>query len=350
MTSTDPFAPLVARYRQRLPRRLAEIEQLLRGVEGGDSAALEQLRVVAHRLAGSGGTYGFPAISTAGHALEESLSADVPARARDLLDALEAAAWPAAGCQAAVAPGPSPLRSSSRGRILLAEDDPDTVGAIRHRLEAAGFEVVHCADGAAAVRAFEQGGVSLCVLDIRLVGALDGLEVLARIRAHSATTPVVMVTAREREADVLRAFSLGADDYVTKPFRPRELEARLERQLAAARERARRAADSPGVIQGAFSGAGLLELAQMLAGSGRSGRLWIRAEAVTGSLLLAEGRLSGARGPGATTTATALKLLAVPEGEFEFVPGPPDSARGVLLDSLLLEAARRRDEDALTAA
>src|SRR5256885_10788939 len=100
--------------------------------------------------------------------------------------------------------------------ILLVEDEAELARLVARELEAAGYEVERVGDGEAALRAVERGAPDLIVLDWMLPG-LDGLEVLRRVRAHSAV-PVLMLTARAEEVDRVVGLEVGADDYLTKPF------------------------------------------------------------------------------------------------------------------------------------
>jgi DNA-binding response OmpR family regulator len=115
------------------------------------------------------------------------------------------------------------------------EDDRVTASLIRHRLEKDGFEVVHYDDGQVAYNAVEGGAsFSLAIVDVKLPG-MDGFELLQRVRElrHSSDTPVIMLTSMGREADIVRGFELGANDYVLKPFSAVELLARIHRSLGA---------------------------------------------------------------------------------------------------------------------
>ncbi|MDH5549462.1 MAG: response regulator [Gemmatimonadota bacterium] len=116
--------------------------------------------------------------------------------------------------------------------MLVAEDDRVTATLVRHRLERAGFEVVHCESGTLALEAAEQVTFGLCISDIRMPG-LDGFELVKRLRAlpQYEAVPILMLTSLGREEDIVRAFSLGASDYMTKPFSPVELLARVQRLL-----------------------------------------------------------------------------------------------------------------------
>lgn len=109
-------------------------------------------------------------------------------------------------------------------RILLVDDDPTVRGVVSDYLRAAGHEVVEAGDGLAAL----EGGTDqdLIILDLMLPG-IDGLEVFRRLRARGVETPVIMLTAKGSEADRVLGLELGADDYLAKPFSPRELVLRV---------------------------------------------------------------------------------------------------------------------------
>ena len=111
------------------------------------------------------------------------------------------------------------------GMILVVEDEPAIAAAVAARLESAGHEVEVCHDGADAVTRCRDLDPDLVVLDLLLPG-LDGLEVCRRIQTERRV-PVVMLTARDDETDMLIGIAVGADDYLTKPFSPRELVARV---------------------------------------------------------------------------------------------------------------------------
>ena len=110
-------------------------------------------------------------------------------------------------------------------RILVIEDDETIAHAVAERLRSAGFTVDLAADGPSGVDAAARMPPDLVVLDLMLPG-LDGLEVCRRIQRDSRV-PVLMLTARDDEAEVLVGLAVGADDYLTKPFSPRELVARI---------------------------------------------------------------------------------------------------------------------------
>jgi len=114
-------------------------------------------------------------------------------------------------------------------RILIVDDEPKIVRVLRGYLEVAGFQVVAAYDGTEALAAFRNEAPDLIVLDLMLP-EIDGLDVARAIRRES-DVPIIMLTARVDEADRLIGLELGADDYVTKPFSPREVVARVRAVL-----------------------------------------------------------------------------------------------------------------------
>jgi DNA-binding response OmpR family regulator len=109
--------------------------------------------------------------------------------------------------------------------ILLAEDDIAIRELLLHHLERDGFQPIVAQDGHQALRAI-RAGVTLALIDIGLPG-VDGFEIARTLRREGDTTPVIFITARVEEVDRIIGFELGADDYITKPFSPREVLARV---------------------------------------------------------------------------------------------------------------------------
>ena len=114
-------------------------------------------------------------------------------------------------------------------RILLVEDEVSLVETVRYALEREGFIVDVAADGREALDRFGEAGADLIILDLMLP-KVSGLDVCRRVREVS-TVPIVMVTAKDSEADKVAGLELGADDYVTKPFSMRELVSRVRAHL-----------------------------------------------------------------------------------------------------------------------
>jgi two-component system response regulator MprA len=116
--------------------------------------------------------------------------------------------------------------------VLLAEDDPDVQNLVRYVLEAEGYAVEVCADGEAALQRCLAEPPDLLVLDV-MMPRLTGFEVLARLRGGGiGELPVLVLSARGSEADIVTGFDLGVADYVTKPFMLGELRARVRTLLA----------------------------------------------------------------------------------------------------------------------
>jgi two-component system response regulator RegX3 len=114
-------------------------------------------------------------------------------------------------------------------RILVVEDEESFSDPLSYLLRKEGYDVQVAADGQQALEDFERGGADLVLLDLMLPG-LPGTEVCRRLRAHS-TVPIIMLTAKDSEIDIVVGLELGADDYVTKPYSSRELLARVKAVL-----------------------------------------------------------------------------------------------------------------------
>ena len=114
-------------------------------------------------------------------------------------------------------------------KILLVDDDPDLLAVTGFALQQAGFLVVKAADGAAGLDAFQRERPDLAVLDINMPN-LNGFDLAQKLRERSRI-PILMLTARSEEEDVVRALSQGADDYLSKPFSPKILVARIRALL-----------------------------------------------------------------------------------------------------------------------
>lgn len=114
-------------------------------------------------------------------------------------------------------------------RILVVDDDTALAEMIGIVLRTEGFDTVFCADGAQAVETWRAERPDLVLLDLMLPG-MDGIEVCTRVRAESGV-PIIMLTARTDTADVVKGLESGADDYMVKPFNPKELVARIKTRL-----------------------------------------------------------------------------------------------------------------------
>jgi len=116
------------------------------------------------------------------------------------------------------------------GYILVVDDEPAIVTVVRERLEREGFTVQAVASGEEALTHMDADPADLVVLDVMLPG-IDGFEVLRRLRSAGNTVPVIVLTARDEDVDKIVGLELGADDYLVKPFNPRELSARIRAVL-----------------------------------------------------------------------------------------------------------------------
>jgi two-component system, OmpR family, response regulator MtrA len=121
-------------------------------------------------------------------------------------------------------------------RILVADDDVDIRELVEFKLATLGHDIVAVSDGAAAIESCRQHRPDLAVLDVMMPG-MSGLDAVRAIRADPALSdlPVILLTARAQESDLETGFGSGADDYVTKPFSPRELATRVQALLSRAR-------------------------------------------------------------------------------------------------------------------
>lgn len=137
-------------------------------------------------------------------------------------------------------------------RILLVDDDQSIALALRGYLELAGFEVLEAGNGEEALSVARSARPDLLVLDLMLPG-IDGFEVTKALRADEglAGTPILMLTARVDDVDKILGLELGADDYVTKPFNPREVVARVKALLRRSAARRESTPQSPSAANGA---------------------------------------------------------------------------------------------------
>lgn len=124
---------------------------------------------------------------------------------------------------------------STAARVLLVDDDRELTAMLAQYLGREGFEVECMHDGAGILERITGGGIDLIILDIMLPGR-NGLDVLQELRRRAQAPPVLMLTARGDDVDRIVGLELGADDYLPKPFNPRELAARLRAVLRRARE------------------------------------------------------------------------------------------------------------------
>lgn len=122
-------------------------------------------------------------------------------------------------------------------KVLVVDDEKDILDLVRHHLEKEGFHCLQASNGGAALRLARESRPDLLILDLMLPG-LDGLEVCRRLRRESPTArlPIIMLTAKAEEVDRVVGLEVGADDYIVKPFSPRELVARVKAILRRTQE------------------------------------------------------------------------------------------------------------------
>jgi DNA-binding response OmpR family regulator len=127
------------------------------------------------------------------------------------------------------------MSSPAQPRVLVADDDSDIRDLVEFKLTQAGYAVEAVPDGLSAWASFEQDPPQLVVLDVMMPG-LSGIDVLRRIRqSDHASVPVLLLSAKSRDSDVDTGFAVGADDYIIKPFSPRELLQRVNGMLTGVR-------------------------------------------------------------------------------------------------------------------
>jgi phosphate regulon transcriptional regulator PhoB len=119
-----------------------------------------------------------------------------------------------------------------KGKILVVEDDRDIVEMVEYNLKQEGYTAIHAYNGEKGIELAEEGKPDLIILDLMLP-AIDGFEVCKRLKQQPSTSriPIIILSAKSRETDKVVGLELGADDYVTKPFSPRELLARIKAVL-----------------------------------------------------------------------------------------------------------------------
>lgn len=116
---------------------------------------------------------------------------------------------------------------TGRATILLAEDDTILAFMLKDALENEGYKVIHCADGQTAIDTFDKDKFDICLLDVMMPGK-DGYTVAKKIRRQTDTIPILFLTTKSMEADRLKGYDTGADDYIAKPFSMAELLKKIE--------------------------------------------------------------------------------------------------------------------------
>jgi DNA-binding response OmpR family regulator len=163
--------------------------------------------------------------------------------------------------------------------ILVVDDEPAIVTVVRERLEREGFRVWAVASGEEALAHLGTEPADLVVLDVMLPG-IDGFEVLRRLRGAGDTVPVIVLTARDEDVDKIVGLELGADDYLAKPFNPRELSARIRAVLR--RQAELRALQARVALEGTVVGEGpTLSEVQGLRFDHSHRQAWFRGQSLT---------------------------------------------------------------------
>ena len=244
----DLLKPLRGMYLAQLRERTESVEAFLGHCRGGRVTADERavMQRQAHKLAGSGTTYGFPLITQTARALDEALQASPPAEpsalaglTESLLNACgQALLSVERGSQdTSVRPGTTPPPAAvalppGAKTVLIADDDPVILDLLALKFGQRGVRVLLASDGETALRLAFENRPDLVLLD-RMMPGLDGISVLRQLRENDATRsiPVIFLTAKRQEQDILEGFRLGVADYVIKPFLPEEVLARSLRLL-----------------------------------------------------------------------------------------------------------------------
>ncbi len=244
----DLLKPLRGMYLAQLRERTESVEAFLGHCREGrvtaDENAVMQRQV--HKLAGSGTIYGFPLITQTARALDEALQASSPTSpsalaslTESLLNACgQALLSVERGSQdPAVRPGARPpaapiTPSADAKTVLIADDDPVILDLLALKFGQRGIHVLLASDGEAALKSARENLPDLALLD-RMMPGLDGLAVLSQLREDPVTRhiPVIFLTAKRQEQDILEGFRKGVADYVIKPFLPEEVLARSLRLL-----------------------------------------------------------------------------------------------------------------------
>jgi CheY-like chemotaxis protein len=209
-------------YRRALGARIDALAGALALLPGEPAEARASIRRIAHSLRGSGATYGFPEVSQAAAAVEESGAAELAAHAGELLALLRGLAEEA-GAQ----------------RVLVVDDDPEMQLLLGHLLDGPGVEVTAATSAAEARARLEAERFDLVVLDLLLPDA-DGRQVLLAIRGDrtNAATPVFMLSAKTNPRTRAECAALGANGFFEKPFEPESLATALHDELRRARSAA----------------------------------------------------------------------------------------------------------------
>ena len=207
---------------------------------------------------------------------------------------------------------------------VIIEDDPDVRNLLEEILVQAGFETITTANGADGIRAVQEHGPSIITLDVNMPG-MDGFETAKRIRRFSPCY-LIMISGRDEEFDTLQGLQSGADDYIAKPFRPRELRARIDALL----RRPLRDEIPDDVARDANANRGIIEAVPMFAPHDQS-------QKATGHIVVESRGADTAIYPIMTIAAATVVTPTTAQTDGAFVAGAiADAALGVAADSLSL--------------
>ncbi len=237
-------------------------------------------------------------------------------------------------------------------RILMVEDEPLIAHMLRDCLAPLYVEIVHVTTGPQALEVVLTNPPDLILMDVMIPG-IDGFEVARQIKSDPRTShlPIIFLTALSQVKDKVRGFQLGADDYITKPFHPDEVQARITGALQRAEAvRAQRAAEGARGTRGRLRDMSLPSLMQFIEIERASGVLSLTRAGEQGHIYFDQGRVVNAAMGAAHAEEAVYRLLAWDDGEFEFERihgGTSFEARVAASNqALLLEGLRRRDERA----
>jgi len=235
-------------------------------------------------------------------------------------------------------------------RILMVEDEPLIAHMLRDCLAPLYVEVVHVTTGPEALEVALSHPPDLILLDVMIPG-IDGFEVARQIKSDPRTShlPIIFLTALAQVKDKVRGFQLGADDYITKPFHPDEVQARITGALQRAEAvRAQRAAEGARGTRGRLRDMSLPNLMQFIELERASGVLSLTHAAEQGHIYFDRGRVVNAAMGAAHGEEAVYRLLDWDDGDFDFERLPDGSGPEAVVTAsnhaLLLEGMRRKDE------
>lgn len=237
-------------------------------------------------------------------------------------------------------------------RILVIEDEPQMLLGLRDNLELEGYDVQTAADGDEGLSKASSAPPDLVILDVMLPKR-NGFDVCRELRARNVSTPIVMLTARSAETDKVLGLELGADDYVTKPFRFEELDLRVAKTLRRTAQTVQETRDqlAGSGLRGDLAQVGLSSLLVLIEMERKTGLLQLRApnEGPSAQILVREGKVVHARlddNEEPVDAECVYYLLTWGAGEFEFVACVVEGVDRVNVSTthLLMEGARLMDE------